>query len=106
MDSKSTGGAICFLIGPNTCVPISWICKKIGAVCHSSTEAEVVSLDTALRLEGIPHLHLWEEIVLMFTNRERPKYTRRLKEAGMYDFIVNDIDYVEPSMPVLTSAQN
>ena len=61
MDSKSTGGAICFLIGPRTCVPISWMCKKIGAVCHSSTEAEVVSLDTALRMEGIPHLHLWEE---------------------------------------------
>ena len=44
-DSKSTGGCISFLIGPNTCVPLSWACKELGSVCHSSTEAEVISLD-------------------------------------------------------------
>ena len=66
-DSKSTGGAFLFLVGPNTFVPISWMVKKQGQISHSSTEAEVISLDTALRLEGIPAIALWDEIVEVFS---------------------------------------
>ena len=47
-DSKSTTGGILFLVGPQTCVPITWMCKKQGAVSHSSTEAEVIALDLSL----------------------------------------------------------
>ena len=44
-DSKSTTGAYIVLAGPHTFVPISWLRKKQGAVSHSSTEAEVISLE-------------------------------------------------------------
>ena len=37
----------------NTFVPISWMCKKQTSVSHSSTESEIVSLDTGLRLDGL-----------------------------------------------------
>ena len=44
-------------------VPISWMCKKQTAVSHSSTESEIISLDTGLRLDGLPALELWDLIV-------------------------------------------
>ena len=33
-----------------------WICKKQTSVSHSSTEAEIISLDAGLRMDGIPAL--------------------------------------------------
>ena len=102
-DSKSTGGSFCFLLGPQTCVPLSWTCKKQGAVSHSSTEAEIISLDMAIRSEGIPQLHLWEEIVLLMTDRNRPIIHRKLTMAGMYEIISKEVDYVQPTLPNLTS---
>ena len=39
------------------------MCKKQTAVSHSSTESEVFSLDTGLRLDGLPALELWDLIV-------------------------------------------
>ena len=35
-----------------------WMCKKQTAVSHSSTESEIISLDTGLRLDGLPALEL------------------------------------------------
>ena len=55
-DSKITSGAILVLMGRNTYVPISWLCKKQASISNSSTESELISLDAALRLEGIPVL--------------------------------------------------
>ena len=49
--------------GPRTFVPVTWVCKRQTAVSHSSTEAEVISLDAALRMEGLPSLMLWELIM-------------------------------------------
>ena len=65
-DSKSTSGAILCLMGPKTFVPISWFCKKQGSVTHSSTEAELIALDAALRMEGIPALAFWELVIDVF----------------------------------------
>ena len=62
-DSKSTSGMYLALIGPNTFVPITWFCKKQGAVSHSSSEAELNALDAAIRLEGIPALLFWDIVV-------------------------------------------
>ena len=62
-DSKSTTGALLCVFGPSTFVPITWVCKKHGAISHSSTEAEVIALDAALRLEGLPALMLWDTVV-------------------------------------------
>ena len=39
------------------------MCKKQTAVSHSSTESEIVSLDTGLRLDGLLALELWDLIV-------------------------------------------
>ena len=45
------------LIGDET-VPTSWMCKKQTSVSHSSTEAEIISLDAGSRMDGIPALTL------------------------------------------------
>ena len=62
-DSKSTlGGTLC-VFGSHTFVPISWMCEKQTSVSHRSTESEMISLDTGLRLGGITALDLWDLIV-------------------------------------------
>ena len=70
-DSKSTSGGTLCLFGSHTFVPISWMCKKQTAVSHSSTESEIISLDTGLRLDGLPALELWDLIVSVFGNVSR-----------------------------------
>ena len=47
-------------------VSISWVCKKQTSVPHSSTEAEIISLDASLRMDGIPALDLWELVIELF----------------------------------------
>ena len=57
--------------GSHTFVPISWMCKKQTAVSHNSTESEIISLDTGLRLDGLPALELWDLIVSVLGNISR-----------------------------------
>ena len=59
-DSKSTSGGILRIFGSRTFVPISWMCKKQTSVSHRTTEAEIISLDAGLRMDGIPALTLWD----------------------------------------------
>ena len=47
------------------------MCKKQTAVSHSSTESEIISLDTGLRLDGLPALELWDLIVSVLGNCSR-----------------------------------
>ena len=54
------------VFGSHTFVPISWMCKKQTSVSHSSTESEIISLDTGLRLDGLPALELWDLLVSVF----------------------------------------
>ena len=61
--SKSTSGGTLCLFGSHTFVPISWMCKKQTSVSHSSTEAEVISLDTGFRMDGISVLDLWDLVI-------------------------------------------
>ena len=50
----------------------SYICsiklnvKETNCVSHSSTESEIISLDTGLRLDGLLALELWDLIVSVF----------------------------------------
>ena len=44
------------IFGSHTFVPTRWMCKKQTSVPNSSTEAEIVSLDADLRMDGIPAL--------------------------------------------------
>ena len=67
-DSNSTSGGTLCVCGSHTFVPISWMCKKQTAASHSSTESEIISLDTGLRLDGIPALDLRDLIVLVLGN--------------------------------------
>ena len=62
-DSKSTSGGTFCVFGSHTFVPIRWMCKKPTSVSHSSTESEIISLDTGLRLDGLLALELWDLIV-------------------------------------------
>ena len=71
MISKSTSGGTLCVFGSHTFVPISWMCKKQTAVSHSSTESEIISLDTGLRLDGFPALELWDLIVSVLGNISR-----------------------------------
>ena len=106
-DSKSTTGGYLCLVGPNTYVPINWMCKKQGAVSHSTAEAEVISLDAGLRLEGIPTLTLWSLVIDVF---DPPSDPQKLKELTIperlslrrqaHDMFGSVDYYVPPSLPI------
>ena len=66
----TSGGTLC-IFGSHTFVPISWMCKKQTAVSHSSTESEIISLDTGLRLDGLPALEPWDLIVSVLGSVKR-----------------------------------
>ena len=57
-DSKSTSGGFLCIFGSHTFVPISWMCKKQTSASRGSTEAEIISLDAGLRMDGMPALTL------------------------------------------------
>ena len=111
-DSKSTSGGVLCLVGPNTFVPISWLCKKQGAVSHSTAEAEVISLDAGVRMVGLPALFFWELVIEVFEPQGEEKTSKLLKEnwgkgpyqpkfqpENLYDMF-GCVDYVPPSLPI------
>ncbi len=65
-DAKSTSGIFLCILGPNTMVPLTYISKKQGAVSHSTTEAEMIALELALRQELLPFFDLWEAVLQTF----------------------------------------
>ena len=69
------------LLGPQTFVPIAWLCKKQGVISHSTTEAETISLDAGLRLEALPILMLWDIVIDTFST-EAEKQALRARNAG------------------------
>ena len=42
------------------------MCKKHTSVSHSSTQADIISLDACSRMDGVPALDLWNLIVEVF----------------------------------------
>ena len=70
-DSKSTSGGTLCIFGSHSFVPISWVCKKQTAVSHSSTESEIISLDTGLKFDDLLALELWDLIVSVFGSVSR-----------------------------------
>ena len=70
-DSKSTSGVTLCVFGSHTFVPRNWMCKKPTAASHGSTESEIISLDTGLRLDGLPALELRDLIVSVLRNVSR-----------------------------------
>ena len=55
------------------------MCKKQTSVSHCSTEAEIISHDAGLRMEGILVRDLWDLVIEVFhsppnqTNKTKPK---------------------------------
>ena len=80
-DPKSTSGGLLCIFGSHTFVPISRMCNKQTSVSHSSTEAEIISLDAGLRIHGVPALELWNLFLKCFilpqTNSATPKIKHR-----------------------------
>ena len=65
------------LFGSRTFVPMSWMCKKQTSVSHTSTEAEIISLDSGPRMDGIPALDLWNLVFEVFRcNPNQPSKTK------------------------------
>ena len=79
-DSKSTSGGVLCIFGSHTFVPISWMCKKQTSVSHSSPEAEIISLDAGLRMDGIPALTLWGLVIEIF--HSAPSKTNNPKRSN------------------------
>ena len=85
------------MVGPNTFAPLTWICKKQGAVSHSSTEAEIVALDAGTRMEGIPCLMLWQQVISMYkSNNINNKETVNQSMSSSIDIyqFLSQVDYV------------
>ena len=88
------------LVGPNTFCPITWLVKRQGAVTHSSSEAEIVSLDTSLRTLGLPCVIFWDIVVGMFSRDSSDTIAANYNESTF--MTVSDIiDYVPPLLPPL-----
>ena len=80
-DSKSTSGELLCIFGSRTFVPTSWMCKKQTSVSHSSTEAELASLDAGSRMDGIPALDLWDLVIEVF--HSPPKLNQQIPRSGV-----------------------
>ena len=81
-DSKSTSGGLLCISGSHTFVPISWMCKKQTSVSHSSTEAEIISLDAGLRMDGIPAFDLWDLVIEVFHSSKKSIKKIQRKSTG------------------------
>ena len=84
------------IFGSRTFASISWMCKKQTSVSHSSTEAEIISLDAGLRMDGIPALTHWDLVIEIFRSEpnkiEQPKEELRgnplqATKPNMHNFI-------------------
>ena len=91
-DSKSITGAYLCLVGPNTRVPLAWMCKKQGAVSHSSTEAEMIALEAGMRMEGIPALILWSPILEVLVPKGKRDIIKRAGRNASHNILY--VDYV------------
>ena len=110
-DSKSTSGGTLCVFGSHTFVPISWMCKKQTAVSHSSTNSEIISLDTGLRLDGLLALELWDLIVSVLGNASRVSDRSGQPDSDVHKLhksqkkidVMEDIDSVPSNVQICAS---
>ena len=113
-DSKSTSGGTLCIFGSHTFVPTSWMCKKQTSVSHSSTESEIVSLDTGLRLDGLSVLKLKEqERAAFFSPSEnwclpastlKPEEREFVVDSGASMHMISKKDLSKAEMDTLTKS--
>ena len=70
---RSTSGAYLCIRGPHTAFPIAAASRRQGCVSKSTPEAEIVSMDGAIRSMGIPSLSVWDTLQL---GKAASMYTR------------------------------
>ena len=105
-DSKSTSGGFLCVVG------ITHVCSNFIDVqepsrsSHSNAEAEIISLDAILRVDGLPALQFWECVLETLSskpskgNLERRKRERVIRSQPHSDKCVFDsIDHVPPTIP-------
>ena len=80
-DNKSTTGSFMALVGPNTYWPINAFSKKQTATAMSSTEAEVVAANHAVRAQGLPSLSLFNYLIAMSDPKCPPQ--AKTRRAGV-----------------------
>ena len=105
-DSKSTSGGTLCVFGSHTFVPISWMCKKQTAVSHSSTESEIISLDTGLRLDGLSALELWDLIVSVLMSRVSDGSGKRESDVHKRHKLHKKIDVMQDIDSVPSNVQS
>ena len=59
---RSTSGAFLAIVGPHSFMSLAAETKKQSCVSHSPPEAEIVSINMAIRTLGIPGLHVLDLI--------------------------------------------
>ena len=85
------------------------MCKKQSVVSHSSAEAYVISLDAGLRLEGMPALMFWDQVIEVLgsssqstkgkdksTSAQPVAYADKAPIQAFFD----QIDYTPSSLPI------
>ena len=84
------------------------MCKKQTAISHSSTESEIISLDTGLRLDGLPAQELWDLIVSVLGNISRISDRTVKPESGYHKHhkSCNKIDVTRDIDAVPSNAQS
>ena len=103
-DSKSTSGSLLCIVGSHTFCPITWLCKKQGAVSHSSTEAEIIALDTGLRIDGLPAMTLWD-LVINVLEPIKENVTPAVKKINLLPPETQElmnVDYMPTNIPELS----
>ena len=79
MKTQNQQQVLC-IFGSQTFVPTSWLCKKQTSVSHSSTKAELISLDAGLRVDGIPALDLWDQVIEV--SHSSPTQSKKTKDQA------------------------
>ena len=80
--SKSTSGGLDAMVGSRAFAPLAPLCKKQMVVSHSSTEAEIVSLDTCIRTQGLTLISFWEHVVRVLGSKQPNKPGRHMSPGG------------------------
>ncbi len=71
------------ILGRSLFVPIPWMCKKQAAISHYSSEAEIVALDAAVLMEGIPALGLLDLVIGMFHPQPKNNSDEHYMQRGI-----------------------
>ena len=108
-DSKSTSGELFCIFGSQTFVPISWMWQKQTSVSHSSTEAEIISLDAGTCTGGFLALHLWDLVIEVFhkskgqesqgnLSRNTTLHMKNQNPTKHADLDLNNVDHVSSNV--------